>query len=1716
MAGVVAMASVIEDFDTQPCKKARQDGSSPIVKTITNYFSPLPKPAEKPFSPPRSNNIMDYFSKRPNLVSKEKSSSPEQTKESCQKSQSAEKLSTPEADSKQPSQKRRKKTNVSRKLVEDKAVDEECSFIIQDTPEKTVSAPKSRKPSQKKHKRAKKCLVENVCRTVDMEPTEKDCSTVQPEVKVISSSSPSSVMLPKDNVKRNRKPAVKSKIDDQPVKQTEAEAKEAASFLADASMEVNVDENSELNSSTVMISFEDFVRSHSQDDAEEVGEDEQCKDHSIQDVEEVEMKEIVQLEPPESNEASGEAPLQVSQRTLTIQAEVHKCKEPVGKVASIFNKRKVIDPPVEEASVNKPTSPTVKRRSNVVLLEEELELLVLESDSTSKCSESERKQFMAAFKQAGKVAKTQEKQKKLADKDAEESSARPPVDEQAPPLAQENKVVKKKSGRKPKKKANVDSAAPAQCPAEEAVVVKENKTGATESNDSTPATRRSLRGGAGSRTPIAPPTDGSAKPTAEEASLGTPVSVSTPRKRKSRHGVFVAELVCPPDTKESPIRIRLTRVRRDCDKGENGINCPLASKNESEKQKQAKKLVEKAKAIKKSKKAVEVKSSLRRSSRSEASVTKTYCEDEDSIVCLEEAPAAPAKGTVEKNKPKKSLRSLNDVLGKQASLGKGSKQTTPGQEKNVRKVSIFDESSREGSENSQDDEQFKARREFLKSGLPENFRKQIAKAAATREAYSAHCSSFQPVLHTTQPPTECPLWSLPWPESPLLSHLKEPWSHKISSALSFSGDFGVKTEAACKVSHRRVSGWRPDISADALQLLIEEVRSCNASFPVQMFLTRLKTKCSEYHQLCSSGQCSSVCTIEDKPLLTRFSSEAAPKVASTDSSVKAGGKGKRKRLDDDGVKAAKKQRAGLGDESVSMPVEASARGRRGRRAQKQSVPEKSQAPSISEDDSPSGEGACLENVVREDVLWTDKYQPQHSSDIIGNTASVRRLHSWLKEWKLRADREEKKQREPKKQEDSSVDSDWDGGDEDSVFAEDGLCNTVLITGPTGVGKTAAVYACAQELGFKVFEVNASSQRSGRLILSQLREATQSHQVDSQGVNAHKPTYFTSYSTGSSTGSVKHGISPRKINSPRRVVSSPRKLPQSPRGSKRGGLAPTSLAKFFKPGADSSKKDHHKSKSSAHEAPLKSKNTVKSPTSTTSNQNTEEQSKKTATSLILFEEVDVIFEEDSGFLAAIKTFMATTKRPVILTTSDPAFSGMFDGPFEEIHFKTPSLVNVCSYLRLLCLTENLRTDPSDVSALLRLNDCDIRQSLLQLQFWARSAGGRRDDHLLAHKDEKPGTSGEMKDPPECALPPCDTGCTESALGLIISGPEKSFWDLLRTRSQDAACWSLLVEGLRRGFNLTYSNMESLVPLPQKELETFMKTPQLSQSSQVEKLIPPPDPPSLLPSAESDDGSPEKLPHRMKKNKRMRQLSDKDGLQSDSDSEDGFLSLSKPQPHLKEETSKSLIRRSRPLTPEERLVSLPVSQGLQAIADFFDTMSFADSFAQRNPPALSLVKDGMADEPRMDCARSTCEEKERVLEMQAAVAALSFHKCRTSVAEAWDHALKLDEELARKATEELTLPVASHRSGFSFTAGDPCPAHLAAHRRGVMDSLQCRGAFGAVDSRLVALDYLPTLRTICRSERLKEQGKVKRRFLHYLDSIHLGVGRETLQHLAEDFP
>ncbi len=51
--------------------------------------------------------------------------------------------------------------------------------------------------------------------------------------------------------------------------------------------------------------------------------------------------------------------------------------------------------------------------------------------------------------------------------------------------------------------------------------------------------------------------------------------------------------------------------------------------------------------------------------------------------------------------------------------------------------------------------------------------------------------------------------------------------------------------------------------------------------------------------------------------------------------------------------------------------------------------------------------------------------------------------------------------------DFNMSDDFSDSDSDYSDDEDFLCKTMLITGPSGSGKSAAVYACAQEHGFKV-------------------------------------------------------------------------------------------------------------------------------------------------------------------------------------------------------------------------------------------------------------------------------------------------------------------------------------------------------------------------------------------------------------------------------------------------------------------------------------------------------------------------------------------------------------------------------------------------------------------------------------------------------------------------
>ncbi|KAJ9584257.1 hypothetical protein L9F63_021399, partial [Diploptera punctata] len=145
--------------------------------------------------------------------------------------------------------------------------------------------------------------------------------------------------------------------------------------------------------------------------------------------------------------------------------------------------------------------------------------------------------------------------------------------------------------------------------------------------------------------------------------------------------------------------------------------------------------------------------------------------------------------------------------------------------------------------------------------------------------------------------------------------------------------------------------------------------------------------------------------------------------------------------------------------------------------------------------NPGVEEEKLESCNNNDVMWTEKYKPQATEDIISNLYNIEQLKKWLESWKSYNDEMLMKDNAgSRKRKDSSSGEEF--MDSDSNESSNGNLpnNTAVLIGPHGCGKTAAVYAIANELGCKVLEINTSSKRNGKRILSELQEATQSHQV----------------------------------------------------------------------------------------------------------------------------------------------------------------------------------------------------------------------------------------------------------------------------------------------------------------------------------------------------------------------------------------------------------------------------------------------------------------------------------------------------------------------------------------------------------------------------------------------------------------------------------------------
>ncbi len=66
-------------------------------------------------------------------------------------------------------------------------------------------------------------------------------------------------------------------------------------------------------------------------------------------------------------------------------------------------------------------------------------------------------------------------------------------------------------------------------------------------------------------------------------------------------------------------------------------------------------------------------------------------------------------------------------------------------------------------------------------------------------------------------------------------------------------------------------------------------------------------------------------------------------------------------------------------------------------------------------------------------------------------------------------------------------------------------NTILLTGPLSYGKTSIIYAIANELEYKIIEVNCITIKTGKDLNNLIGEATQSQCVKLNDINHKKYT-----------------------------------------------------------------------------------------------------------------------------------------------------------------------------------------------------------------------------------------------------------------------------------------------------------------------------------------------------------------------------------------------------------------------------------------------------------------------------------------------------------------------------------------------------------------------------------------------------------------------------------
>ncbi|CAH1793678.1 unnamed protein product [Owenia fusiformis] len=1212
---------------------------------------------------------------------------------------------------------------------------------------------------------------------------------------------------------------------------------------------------------------------------------------------------------------------------------------------------------------------------------------------------------------------------------------------------------------------------------------------------------------------------------------------STLSKSKKRRKTY--KMCYIDDPNRTPLRVRISRLNKSSSQDEADAK-PV---QQTSQQKKANKLLQKAKSSKQSKLKVKhtsknKKTKVEKEGKSSKSQRKS--------VKTDIPPNVPRTPKHKKANPNSSTPKSSSKMT--------AKRSTPAK-KGVKLASIFLKKPKTSPTTNEllqivDPEVVKERQAFLLSGVPEEIKKQQTSSTVIS---TTEFQAFSMVDHIQQRPLEGDsLWDL---SSPRLN-LKAVEDTKIQPSKTLTkGHVSLSCcddNRDCRVNINFCE--HPAISDSTRDVLLSEIKRRQPDLPVKR-LYKLFT--SRYKQNEDFGNCNNTEDAYDaKPGEKRKLKEDQPIT------------NKRKKL------STSKKKSGQGEEA--LPRRSSRRSLNNMDSEvvptKEKDPEKATQDKYAVSDAENTikgvtKEPSPEELSKRTMHWTEKYQPSKATEIIGQQHNVKKLSRWLQEWKERTNKEAKKLKiqllkEAKKagknkeqikaeagdawddDSDFDIDASYSEGSDGEEEEDDGLCNTTVICGPHGIGKTSVVYALAQDLGYKVFEVNASSCRNGKRVMSQLQEATQSHQVSKNHLEK-------SFSFNSTSGKSNSQDTSTKAAPP--------------------AAGTQSVANFFTkkiPSINTEKAPPKKrGRKPKEESPVKQKKEKSHKKSSVGGGLTNKQGPTSlkglnlsSVSLILFEEVDVVLEEDKGFLAAVQQFIVGTKRPIIMTTSDPYFSSKLDRRFEELKFRQPSFNLVASYLQTLSLAENFLVDNDALCSLVELNRGDIRKSILATQFWAESGGAltdntqpyvpsaethnakivvdenkeieKVDDHLANTTEEsdddfqlaprtrrKPRNlkimdesscdnilDSPVKTPQSSDAKPALGGtnaasinasmktlpgemdalghscCVESLLGMtsVYAGKPQSTFNAIQNPDMFSASEALNQMSNVRG-NLMYNNLYSLLPLPT----------QLVSRDKYRIL----DPSQVLQRSRIRDNS--------------------DIFESDSENEQEFDTLKNKGVCDTEKCSdvkegNIAVKIDIKSTPGDIHKKRLVSNSLDSISKLLDTLSYMDSFT--TPPDTNkihgsklwnsdsvILQGGLLDElPAIGHSNDLARDINSTIEV------MSLKKCSATMIGVLKQCEGKDDVL-----ERLTLPVVTENR-LSFSSGLIKDSWGSVNMKMHSNITECLPL--GTDHSVISTDYTPILRLICKTEQCRQAAKCKRRFFHYLEQIQIYLRQSTIDNLC----